>query len=121
LFCDNLHIGFEVPAAVVMRSYVVFDITSHSPLNVNCCFRGALLDTYIMLVSCMVQSLNVKMDATCFLKLQLSSNGLLGIISQKIKFFTTYMTRKAGTKLEMLAVLITYMKFRKVLAVACKL
>jgi hypothetical protein len=52
----------------------------------------------------MAYSLNVKMDATYFLKLHLTSSGLHGIISQKTEFFTTYMTRKAGTKLEILAV-----------------
>jgi hypothetical protein len=83
--------GFEVLITVVMKSSVVWNITLCSPLKVSRCFGGTwrihlqgrrigkarnqheagskespLLATCFMLVSCLTDSLMLKMEATCY-------------------------------------------------------
>jgi hypothetical protein len=76
-------VGFEVVLAVVMKSYILWDITPYSPLKVNgslgetCrfhlqgqiiieaknrCVAGSILKLCFVLVSCLIFTSNLKVE-----------------------------------------------------------
>jgi hypothetical protein len=66
-------VGFQVLMVVTMKSTVVWDVLLYSPVQVHWCCRGmhcihpsrAPLATCFLLVTCMVYSSTVKMEAVC--------------------------------------------------------
>jgi hypothetical protein len=57
-------------------------------------FKGkALLATCFMKVSCVVYSLTMKIEETCFSEMSVAFIGLHSVISQKIEFFITTAVR----------------------------
>jgi hypothetical protein len=61
----KIRIGFEVLTAIVMKSYIFWDIRLCSPSNFNGRFGGTLLAVCAMLVSCLAYASALKMETTC--------------------------------------------------------
>jgi hypothetical protein len=106
LFCYEINpmqsVGFEVPTAVVMKSYIFCDITSCSPLKVNRRFGGACClhlqgrrisearnQVYLLHSSCLFGLFFDPEDGDNMLLRYFVwlSNGLHSVISQKIEFY----------------------------------